>query len=133
MDLRRWLQFPQIVQTSLRPYMVVWSEEARNYSERPVPNPNAQRHDPPVYWVNSNTWWCSCGSLSMVMSMDNEKPVQPLSRSWDPEPRLCKEVSLNISSWFSAQVQVPSPSELTLHFPTAIGLFQGRGCRGLYP
>lgn len=63
--------------------------------------------------------------------------VHPLSRNWVPEPMLCVEVSLTISSWSLTTSHLRSGFLLSnmvrFHVPIARGLAQGLGHQGILP
>ncbi|KAI3351319.1 hypothetical protein L3Q82_005864 [Scortum barcoo] len=114
-----------------------------NNSKRPIPNPKAQGSDPLVHRGELQHVAAELGSYEQAhtssppLTLGNSRVVwrvQPLSRSWVPEPKLCVEVSPTISSRYLSTSRTSSgsfpPSEVTFHVPIARVLFQGLGRRG---
>ena len=95
---------------SSTPPSAVWPINQDN-SERPIPNPKAQGSDDLVHR----------GELQHMAAELGR--VQPLLRSFVPEPRLCMEVSPTISSWYRSTSRTSSgfspPNEVTFHVPMA--------------
>ncbi|KAK3553302.1 hypothetical protein QTP86_033110, partial [Hemibagrus guttatus] len=118
------LQEGWVVHIAVRPI-------SRNNSETPIPARRRRETTVSFPGENSSTWRLSWGAISKPTrarclspwGTPEEKRVQPLSRSWVPEPRLCMEVSPTISSRYRSTFLTSSgsfpPSEVTFHVPKA--------------
>ncbi|KAK3574541.1 hypothetical protein QTP86_009535 [Hemibagrus guttatus] len=93
------LQEGWVLYTAVRPI-------SRNNSETPIPGPKAQGNNLLVYQGKLQHMAAELGGYKQAHPARRLSPwgtpekqrVQPLSRSWVPEPRLCVEASPTISS-----------------------------------